>query len=265
MTLVVSVRVPDGIVLAVDSLSTTRARLNIEADVETTCEKCGAKVLVPKLKVPPIGVPASTAAFAQKLFPFVGKFGVATYGNAFVNKQSLYSQIKQLEKRLSHDIVSVDDATRKLGEHFMHELEQEVGNMSRLPKGYFSFGFQIVGFTSPESTTGKTWAVQIGKQQREEPFEAFGCTVSGDRQVVLKLWKEEKDIPAPKPVYGSFSLQDAIDYAEFLIRTTSDYQRFANMIPTVGGDIDIALVTPYAGFKWIRAKSLMRLLEHRDS
>ena len=265
MTLVVSVRVPDGIVLAVDSLSTTMGRLNIEANVEGTCEKCGAKMQLQKLQVPPIGVPASTATFAQKLFPFRETFGIATYGNTSVNKQSLYSQIKQLERRLSKEIVSVDDAAKELGKHFMHELEQEVGDMSKLPEGHFSFGFQVVGFTSPEATTGKTWAVQIGKQKKEEKFEAFGCTVSGDRRVVLKLWKEEKEMPVPKPTYGSFSLQDAIDYADFLIRTTSDYQRFANMIPTVGGEIDIALVAPYSGFKWIRVKPLARLLEHESS
>jgi hypothetical protein len=57
-------------------------------------------------------------------------------------------------------------------------------------------------------------------------------------------------------------LQDAIEYARFLIRTTIDFQRFTDgtnsdkgSIPGVGGDIDIAVVTP-TGFEWISRKSL---------
>ena len=50
------------------------------------------------------------------------------------------------------------------------------------------------------------------------------------------------------------TLQDAIDYAIFLIRTTIDYQRFATMVPTVGGDIDVAIITHHGGFQWIQEK-----------
>lgn len=50
------------------------------------------------------------------------------------------------------------------------------------------------------------------------------------------------------------NLQDAIDYTIFLIRTTIDYQRFATMVPVVGGDIDLAIITHHAGFKWIQYK-----------
>ncbi len=58
-----------------------------------------------------------------------------------------------------------------------------------------------------------------------------------------------------------FSLQDAIDYAKFLIRTTADYQRFSGRMPTVGGEIDVALITNRHGFRWIAQKSLYQLLE----
>ena len=64
-----------------------------------------------------------------------------------------------------------------------------------------------------------------------------------------------------EPVIGALSLQDAVDYAEFLIQSTMGVQRFANMIPTVGGEIDIALITNYTHFRWIKAKSLARMIE----
>ncbi len=48
--------------------------------------------------------------------------------------------------------------------------------------------------------------------------------------------------------------QDAIELAEFLVDTTSRYYRFLPGADIVGGNIDIAVVTRYEGFKWIRRK-----------
>ena len=59
----------------------------------------------------------------------------------------------------------------------------------------------------------------------------------------------------------TITVQDAIDYAEFAINSTAAYQRFSMMIPTVGGDVDVALVTAYTGFKWIKYKELTKILE----
>lgn len=74
---------------------------------------------------------------------------------------------------------------------------------------------------------------------------------------MLQVWQHYTMQPNP----SVFSMQDAVDYAEFLISMTATAQRFAIMIPTVGGEVDIALVTSYAGFQWIKAKSLTRQLE----
>ncbi len=64
-----------------------------------------------------------------------------------------------------------------------------------------------------------------------------------------------------EPMVAALSLQDAIDYADFTVRMTAGVQRFANMIPTVGGDVDIALITNYSEFRWIKSKALARVLE----
>lgn len=90
--------------------------------------------------------------------------------------------------------------------------------------------------------------------------------MNGDPNIVNKLWSkllgpDGREIPTPVPAWELMTLQDAIDYSEFLIKATSDYQKFANMIPTVGGPIDISLVTVHSGFKWIRHKKLSELLD----
>jgi hypothetical protein len=81
------------------------------------------------------------------------------------------------------------------------------------------------------------------------------CT--GDPTVVNMLW------PGGQLTANvvAFSLQDAIDYAKFLIRTTADYQRFSGKWQTVGGEIDIALITNRNGFQWIAQKQLYQILE----
>ena len=260
MTLVVSLRVPDGVIIAVDSLTTIRGTIEIEVDIEATCNKCGEKITIPNFKPPPVQFPSSISMFAQKLFPLKKLFGVGSFGGTAVNGRSIYSQIKRLERQLP-DIASVDEVAKHVEEYFIAELEAEVGDVSQLPDKYTRCGFHIVGYSSPDATIGKTCTVRIGKEPKRESYDTFGCTISGDQGVVMKLWRKDKDLPVPTPIYKHFSLQDAIDYAEFLIRTTADYQRFANMIPTVGGEADIALVTHYSGFTWIKSKQLIRVLE----
>ncbi len=92
-------------------------------------------------------------------------------------------------------------------------------------------------------------------------YDEIGCTISGDPTVVNMLW----EAPSHRLNLASFSLQDAVDYAKFLIRTTSDYQRFSGNMPTVGGDIDIALLTNHRGFQWIAQKELYRMLDTADN
>lgn len=53
-------------------------------------------------------------------------------------------------------------------------------------------------------------------------------------------------------VWPTMPVRDAIDLADFLVETTKRYFRFLPGADIVGGDTDIAVVTKYEGFKWIR-------------
>lgn len=261
MTLAVSLRIPDGIVVAIDSLATTAQRVQFAGEVKGKCNKCGEELTIKDISLPPIRMPASSTPFAQKLFKFKDRFAIAHFGNSFLNQQTIQSQVRRLETRITKEILSVDDIADYIEEHFQKELESEVGELSKLPDNVLPTGCQVSGFPSADSIVGRTWTLRFGKKVKRDHYDGFGCTVSGAREVVSKLWKEDPELPVPRPRYELFTLQDALDYAQFLIRTTADYQRFANMIPTVGGDIDVALLTPYGGFQWIRSKPLISILE----
>lgn len=63
--------------------------------------------------------------------------------------------------------------------------------------------------------------------------------------------------------WGTITLQDAIDFCVLMTRTTENIQRFSDGtlltpggVPGVGGDIDIAVITPKEGFRWLKQKTL---------
>lgn len=63
--------------------------------------------------------------------------------------------------------------------------------------------------------------------------------------------------------WSTMTLQDAIDFSVLMTRTTESIQRFSDGtvlspggITGVGGDIDIAIITPEKGFLWLKKKVL---------
>jgi hypothetical protein len=52
-------------------------------------------------------------------------------------------------------------------------------------------------------------------------------------------------------------IQDAVDLARFLVETTIGFVRFAVFLPkSVGGAVQIAAITKHEGFRWIQKRSL---------
>lgn len=60
---------------------------------------------------------------------------------------------------------------------------------------------------------------------------------------------------------GSLSEQAGINFVEFLIATMINAQDFSDRIPTVGGQIHVAIITPANGFKWI-SKEEFKFQDH---
>jgi hypothetical protein len=63
--------------------------------------------------------------------------------------------------------------------------------------------------------------------------------------------------------WGTMTLKDAVDFCMLAINTTAAIQRFSDGImsvpgdvPGVGGPIDIAVITPGEGFRWVERKAI---------
>ena len=192
-------------------------------------------------------------------------FGIGTFGVGLLSNKSIYFVMRLIEAELKKQEVSfagvtevaqrIGNETRKL---LVEQLKLENTSIDVLSPKQFPLGFQVVGYDNTEPTTIE---VYVGKEVRLRTQKQSGCTYSGSGEIVQAIWALYKQNPQSQPPYPLFSLQDAIDYAEFLIRTTSAHQRFSQAIPNVGGDIDVALVTPFNGFQWIYQKPIGKILE----
>ena len=54
---------------------------------------------------------------------------------------------------------------------------------------------------------------------------------------------------------GYFTLQDAVDFARYAVETTINTMRFKNVVETVGGNVDILVITPDET-KWLQKTEL---------
>ena len=264
MTLIVSVRTPDGVVIASDSLLRLIGQGSLEAPVDATRPEDNHKQKIQQPSVLP--VPQKTFSYAQKIFPFCGKFGIGLFsggGVGLLENKSIYSTIRLFEQRLEETSpIGVTDIAKKIGNEIhgllKEQFKQENTSVDTIPKDQAVLGFQVIGY---DDTDPKTVEIFLGKTVHCQIRHEFGSTISGSQEVVQAIWGLYKTQPESQPLYPLFSLQDAIDYAKFLIRTTIDHQRFSQTMPSVGGDIDIALVTLFDGFQWIRQKPLGKVLE----
>jgi hypothetical protein len=263
MTLIASLRTADGIVLAGDSLATMNARLQLHSEVPAKCPECGHHYKI-KSNIQ-AQIPATTMPFAQKVFPFLDDYGVGTFGSGEVAGKTMWFAITELQESLTKGVATklrnegVAAVAARIGKHVHDLLKAQMGDLKKMKSlGKRNVaGFQIVGYDDGKP---KTIEVGIGNGVKTTEYTNRGCKVSGMSEVVNALWDLGKANALYHPPMGLFSLQDAVNYADFLIRTTALAQQFSQSIPGVGGDVDIALVTPFNGFQWIRQKTLGKVL-----
>ena len=222
-----------------------------------------------EVQIPPQTIPASTWPYAQKIFPIRRVFGLATFGNAGVNFRSIFNHMDELNEQFPKDDKKEDffpKISKFIVDYFESQLKLEWGktgvDKKMMPDTHSTFGFLLCGHK--KGANGEAIAISqrifIAKKSVIQEFSGqFGCSIAGVDDVVKILWQNNTVAN-----YPAFSLQDAVDYAKFLIRTTADWQRFLGKFPTVGGDIDVALITNQAGFRWLEQKKLYRMLEREE-
>jgi Proteasome subunit len=247
MTVIVGITTPDGVVLASDS--------------RTTQSEEGAHRIL--------------SDSAQKVFE-IGRFGVATSGLAFIGGNTIAGLMDQFVAQLGDQAAEeVNAFTDALGEFFTSRFTAwwgEDGETWDTEELGFPLIFLIAGYDA--QGIGHIHRVLIpgpGRAEYSPNTTERGAVWEGQTDVINRLLKgvdwsqlhlpeEELSEEAIEQIVddlGSLqyktlfpvTVQDAVDYSSFLIRTTIDMQRFSDgtlgdpgLVPGCGGPVQILVV-----------------------
>lgn len=258
MTINVSVRVPDGIVVASDSLASSFLQLQQQIQIgPPKCHQCGADQ-PPGVVTAPISVPGGSTPLATKLF-YVGNYAVTAFGAARINGRSMYNHVMMFVTTALKGDMPLMDVAEGLSAQLQDAINKDP-QCQRAKPGTPVGGFQVCGYDADDIDMGRIAivALRIGKDPEIKLQEQrYGVVVTGNNEITNMLFNVPAGGKSVQPSYDNMTLPDAIDYARFLVQTTSDYHRFANMQPMVGGPTDIALITKWIGFRWVQRKKIL--------
>lgn len=261
MSLGVVIKGPEGIVLAADSRVTLTA-------------------------LPPGGQPlVVNYDNATKLLSFDNPHNhvaAVTYGTAVIGLRTAHSFIPEFELTLPHErLPNVEDYARRMSEFFLERWnEVPLGNQADAPM------FFLVGGYDQDQAYGSMFQFSIPNQTEPQPRnqgpDNFGMAWGGQLEVASRLISgydpglssilapalgmEEQQVQAALSQIGPnlqyripfqvLPLQDCIDLATFLLRTTMTAQALSLTVRGVGGPIEVAIITRVKGLEYIQQKQL---------
>jgi len=261
MTVIVSVKINDGIVMAADSVSSFPGLLSYQH--------------------------ANKIANLRKGLPV----GAMVTGNGGIGSESIETLFKDIRARFSGDDPAHVDWTldptnysvRDVAARMRSFLFEEKARSGEQP---VSMLVRICGYSALRPLA-EAWDVRLNGSLCEEPTlvysEAdFGLRWEGEVDALNRLVLGiDHRLPTAMLQHGmtvedvqaleahlrqnaglyellylnAMPIQDAIDLAKYLVDTTVGFIRFSAHRPkTVGGPIEIATITKHEGFKWVQRK-----------
>lgn len=220
MSLVVTVYVPSGIVMAADSRMTATRKEKKEAE--------GQDVTLQERIV------LSDNAYKVVKLTAV-PVGVAAFDTGVINDEPVDTHIRRFEQEAVTEGETVATVPDKLVEYFRREFPR-VG-----------VGFLVGGYTTENRvSTPHVFVCHTVKEPHvrrvnvdDQGKVVYGVLRGGDVAVVNRLVAQDA-----LPLFAAMPLQDAVDYSIYLIRATIETLRFEPRYPSVGGFIDVLVVTP---------------------
>ena len=265
MTIAISLKVNDGVVLASDSSASIWAQspdgqalgvVNIYENADKVFNLC---------KGHPIGA--------------------ITWGSGSIGNSSISTLVKDFRKMLKSSLISDGKFTiEEISNQFTKFIYDEhylpaFSSWARKP----DIGFIIAGYGTGLDYS-EEWIFEIINGQLRAPKKLrgegeSGIAWNGEPETITRLYighgtglpvvLKECGLEANKIdeimakirellivplVVPPLPIQDAIDLAEFLIETTMKFSKYKPGPTTVGGPIDIAAITKHEGFKWVKRK-----------
>ncbi len=260
MSLGVVVKGPEGIALAADTRITLYARRDDTEPPLLANYDNATKLLT-------FGEPHSFVA-------------AVTYGDALIGRRTAHSFTPEFELELEDKRCSVGEYAELLSAFYKSQWEKADMDSDANPGMNF-----VVGGYDEDQPYGCVYSFNVPRQPEPNPRHVdgnFGVTWGGQPEIatrilhgydpaILHLLKDDLGVPEEnlevlkarlksiQPFnipYEVLPLQDSVDLAIFLIRTTMDAQRLSVGVRGVGGSIEVASITRSEGLKWIQRKEI---------
>lgn len=261
MSLGVAILGPEGVVLAADS------RITLTAE---------------RPDAPPLPVNFDTATKLLSFSEPHNYVGAVTYGTAVIGLRSAHSLVPEFELQLeAEDRLPVEEFASRLGEFFLDQWRRVIPEDYDGPSMMF-----IVGGFDRQAAYGRVFLVDI--PNNPEPVERnpgeteFGMTWGGQLQIASRIihgydpmvlpmvqqelgldeehvqrlrnaFRDNLEFSIP---YQVLPLQDCVNLATFMIRSTISAQNLAVGVRGVGGPIDIAVIRRTTGLQYVKRKSI---------
>ncbi|MFA4859203.1 hypothetical protein [Methanoregula sp.] len=236
MSFIISLYVQEGIVMASDS------RLTL-----THTEQRGNQQVQ-------ISVPQSDANYKTFLAP--GNIGISTYGAADIQGVPISGYIDSfITEKFSGPAVDVNAVPKLLIDYFR--------SLPLVP----DTGFHVAGYSKKNGKLiphlwrliliNGTWTEINKPGDQGAAWEGENDVMTRLIQPVSLMGPDGSATPLPPSVinWQFFTLQDAIDFAIYAVKTTRDTMRFQTRLKTVGGPIDVLVIKPDRAF-WVQRKEL---------
>ncbi len=236
MSFVITLNVREGIVMASDSRLTLNAQRTINQQ-----------------NVHQIAVGLSDSNY--KTFLAANRIGISTFGAAEIQGIPIAGYIESFINAQHTNEDSVEAFAQELLDHFR--------TYNPIP----AVQFHVAGYqTENDHKVQHIWDVNVSKNKKNrininEPGAAWG----GEGDLLARILQpvaqidQQKKVTQILPHFGIpfkfFTLQDAIDFAIFAVRSTIDAIRFQPRPKTVGGPIDVLVIKPEESF-WVKRKEL---------
>jgi hypothetical protein len=265
MTVAISLKVNDGIVLAADSATTM---LNFD---------------------PVTGHPVASYVYnnANKVFNlFKGlPVGLIMWGLGSIGRSSISTLVKDFRDEYSAKINPDSYTIESIAKDFKRFIyDSRVASYpASVGRDSYILGFTVAGYSTNEHFA-EEWRIDITGNGCADPYpvrpkEASGVAWNGESEALFRFIRGYSQflpnvltmvgIDAAKSteiithcnnnllaplIVDAMPIQDAIDLAVFLVNVTIGYSKFTPGAQTVGGPIEVATITRHEHYKWIKRK-----------
>lgn len=235
MSFIIAVHVKEGIVLASDSRQTYSI---------TVCEN--------NQTVKMVGTRISDTT--DKTFLCPHDIGISTCGDASIKGTPIGGYIEEFIRTRVTEKTDVADIPSLLIDFF--RSTPETPNTNFLVAGYhLENGTKVQKVYWLNVLSGEISPIDTSSQGAR--WDGETKTLSKIIQNTYMRDSDGKELPlgATSFSWNLFTLQDAIDFAQYAVDVTIKTMHYSDQVETVGGPIDILVIKPDSAF-WIQHKTL---------